>query len=149
MEMVEVFGLFQHLLSAPSTSTTFLGKIDKAPLGRYQIRAFKASRHDFYIYKPKGKTKIIQGVLKGCSRALWGASQGAARSPWKGRHCPGPLLQVNRRGQRRSPSPNSCTEREVRPASRDSSSRAPQSEQIKGLEKSGGVIYGGVMLAGV
>lgn len=43
-------------------------------------------------------------------------SHGTARSPWKGRHCAGHLLQVSWCGQRCSPSPNNCTEREVRPA---------------------------------
>lgn len=61
MEMVGFFWLkgtlFKHLLSGPFHSTAFLEKIGKALLCRHQRLAFKASRHDFYIYKPKGKSK--------------------------------------------------------------------------------------------
>lgn len=67
-------------------------------------------------------------------------SHEAARSSWKIRHRSGHLLQVSWCWQRCSTSPDGCSEK-GETCRMDGNSRASQMEQIKGLERLGGVIY--------
>lgn len=68
-----------------STSIAFLGKIGKAPLCRYQTWAFKASRHNLYVYKPKGKSKnnpkSIEGMLQSTVRGPLDAITWSCQKP--------------------------------------------------------------------
>lgn len=86
---------------------------------------------------PMEKTKIIQRVSEGDCRAPLEAcqipSREAARSSWKSRHHSGHPLQVRWHWQR-------CRLAQMAAQMYDNR-RASQMERIKGLERSGGVIY--------